>query len=135
VACDYLITPLRMDRLSLKGLSRMASALTSFEDSYGRSPTPIVIPSLFQKNRPRVQRNLGMLMQHFGRDVTENYLHASEDFPKALDDGFPVILWKNAQPIVREEFRKLSKEIIQKIIRETGEKKQNSDKKDNGDKS
>lgn len=122
VACDYIVTPVRMDRLSVKGLSRLTQSLSVFEEDYNRAPTPIVVPTMFQKNRPRTQRNLAMLMQHFNTRVTDVRLHHSEDYPKAMDEGYPVSIWKGASPAIRNEFRDLATEIIQRITADVGER-------------
>ena len=123
VACDYLITPVRMDRLSVKGLSRSAASMKQFELDYSRAPHPIVVPTMFQKNRPRTSRNLALLLQHFSTSVTDQRLTSSEDYLKALDEGYPVSIWKGTNPAIRAEFQHLTREIVDRIDRnESGQR-------------
>ncbi len=96
VASDFLICPIRMDRFSFKALGRLSDKLDAFAKDFQRSPEIFVLPTMYIKNRPRIQSNMEKLSETFPGKVAEVPLYFSEDYSKSLDDGVPIMLWKNA---------------------------------------
>lgn len=96
VAADVLICPIRMDKFSFRSLSRLAFRLNEFGRDFGRAPEIVAIPTMYVRNRPRVERNLLRLMDLFPGKVSENRLYFSDDYSKSLDEGVPLSLWKQA---------------------------------------
>jgi cellulose biosynthesis protein BcsQ len=96
VASDFLICPIRMDRFSFKALSRLSDKLNAFAEEYERNLQVFVLPTMFIKNRPRVQANLAKLNETFPGKVSQVPLYFSEDYSKSLDNLVPVMLWKQA---------------------------------------
>ena len=96
VASDFLICPIRMDRFSFRALGRLSDKLEAFAQDFQRSPEIFVVPTMYIKNRPRIQSNMVKLNDTFPGKVSEVPLYFSEDYSKSLDDGVPLMLWKNA---------------------------------------
>lgn len=61
---------------------------------FGRAPEIVAIPTMYMRNRPRLQANLARLSSLFPGKVTEQPLFHSEDYSKSLEDGVPLALWK-----------------------------------------
>jgi len=96
VASDFLVCPIRMDRFSFRALARLSDKLAAFAQDFQRSPEIFVVPTMYIKNRPRIQSNMAKLNETFPGKVAEVPLYFSEDYSKSLDDGVPIMLWKNA---------------------------------------
>ncbi|GGM31021.1 chromosome partitioning protein ParA [Pseudomonas asuensis] len=96
VAADFLICPVRMDKFSFRALSRLAFKLAEFKKDFKRAPEIIAIPTMYIRNRPRIQANLARLAHLFPNKVTEQPLYLSEDYSKSLEDGVPLSLWRPA---------------------------------------
>ncbi len=96
VASDFLICPVRMDRFSLRALNRLSGKVEGFEEDFDRRPEIFVIPTMYIKNRPRIQHNIAKLNDAFPGKVSEIPLYFSEDYSKSLDDAIPIMLWKGA---------------------------------------
>ncbi|WP_244797329.1 ParA family protein [Caballeronia grimmiae] len=94
VAADFLICPIRMDKFSYRALSRLAYKLNEFAKDFKRAPEIVAIPTMYVKNRPRIERNLSQLVALFPGKVTESRLFYSEDYSKSLDEGIPLSMWR-----------------------------------------
>lgn len=96
VASDFLVCPIRMDRFSFRALDRLSDKLEAFAQDFERRPEIFVVPTMYIKNRPRIQANMVKLNETFPGKVSDVPLYFSEDYSKSLDDGIPIMLWKQA---------------------------------------
>lgn len=118
VASDVLICPVRMDRFSMRALNRLSEKLEDFKNDFNRSPEVCILPTMYIKNRPRVQANVALLESKFPGKVSETPLYSSEDYTKSLEDMTPLLLWKQAGENSMGAMRNVFANIHRKI-RET----------------
>lgn len=116
VAADFLVCPIRMDKFSFRALSRLAFRLSEFDRDFQRSPEIIAIPTMYIRNRPRIQANLDRLTDLFPGKVTHSPLYHSEaDYSKSLEEGIPVSLWRQASENSAGAFRTVFTEMVSRI--------------------
>ncbi|HIH2745445.1 TPA: ParA family protein [Burkholderia lata] len=115
VAADFLVCPIRMDKFSFRALSRLAQRLNGFVEGFGRSPEIIAIPTMYVRNRPRLERNMGTLMNLFPGKVTESRLYLSDDYQKSLEAGVPLALWRQANENSIAAMRGVFDEMVARI--------------------
>lgn len=113
-AADFLLCPIRMDKFSFRALSRLAFKINDMSQDFGRAPEIIAIPTMYIRNRPRIQANLARLSELFPGKVTEQQLIHSEDYSKSLEDGVPLALWKQGSENSLGAFRKVFDEVIER---------------------
>lgn len=89
-AADFLLCPIRMDKFSFRALSRLAHKINEMSTDFGRAPEIVAVPTMYMRNRPRLQANLARLSSLFPGKVTEQPLFHSEDYSKSLEDGVPL---------------------------------------------
>lgn len=112
-ASDLLLCPIRLDRFSFRALTRLHDWLVRFSSDYKWHPSVAVMPTMFIKNRNRLLANLLLLNQMFPGKVTEGKILYSEDYAKAMDQGFPLMLWKHANSKTLECAREVYGEILE----------------------
>jgi len=115
VAADFLVCPIRMDKFSFRALSRLAFRLSEFAKDFQRSPEIIAIPTMYIRNRPRIQANLERLTTLFPGKVTQSPLYHNEDYSKSLEEGIPVSLWRQASDNSVGAFRTVFSEVVSRI--------------------
>lgn len=115
VASDMLLCPVRLDKFSYRALSRLANKLALFQEDYQRSPSQVIIPTMFIKNRPRAAENLQKLSEVFPGKVTNSVLYLSEDYAKALEGSLPVLAWKGASENSVGAMRAVCDEILTRL--------------------
>jgi cellulose biosynthesis protein BcsQ len=113
-AADFLLCPIRMDKFSFRALSRLAFKINDMSQDFGRAPEIIAIPTMYIRNRPRIQANLARLSSLFPGKVTEQQLIHSEDYSKSLEDGVPLVLWKQGTENSLGAFRKVFEEVMER---------------------
>lgn len=69
---------------------------------------------MYIRNRPRIQANLARLSSLFPGKVTEQQLIHSEDYSKSLEDGIPLVLWKQGTENSLGAFRKVFDEVMER---------------------
>jgi cellulose biosynthesis protein BcsQ len=114
-AADFLLCPIRMDKFSFRALSRLAHKINEMSSDFGRAPEIIAIPTMYMRNRPRLQANLARLSSLFPGKVTEQPLFHSEDYSKSLEDGVPLALWKQGNENSLGAFRHVFEEMVGRI--------------------
>lgn len=115
VASDFLLCPIRIDKLSFRALSRLHHRLVQLEEDMSRSPTTIAVPTWYVRNRPRYEKNLSKLQDIFEDGITETTLDYSEDYSKAMDEGIPLSFWKNGTGRAGSAYAALAEEIIASV--------------------
>ena len=116
IAADMILCPIRMDKFSIKALSRLQARMFEFEQDFDRSSTVIAVPTMFVRGRPRAQANLAKVTELFGQQVTSTLLYHSEDYSKSLEEGVPLYFWKAATENSQGAIRDLGKEIHERIL-------------------
>lgn len=114
-AADFLLCPIRMDKFSFRALSRLAHKINEMSSDFGRAPEIVAIPTMYMRNRPRLQANLARLSSLFPGKVTEQQLFHSEDYSKSLEDGVPLALWKQGNENSLGAFRNVFEEMVGRI--------------------
>lgn len=114
-ASDLLLCPVRMDKFSFRALNRLNDWCVRFAQAYKYAPAVTAVPTMFIRNRPRLQGSLATLNEMFPGRVTEEKLYFSEDYTKSLDDGIPLMFWKNANKETLLGARKVYHEILNRI--------------------
>lgn len=114
-ASDMLLCPVRMDRFSFRALNRLNDWCTRFANAYEYAPVVTAIPTMFIRERPRLLASLATLNKMFPGRVTEEKLFFSEDYSKSLDDGVPLLFWKQANKDTLLDARRVCNEVLQRI--------------------
>jgi chromosome partitioning protein len=116
IAADMVVCPIRMDKFSIKALTRLQARMVEFEQDFNRSSTVVAVPTMFVRGRPRAQANLAKVTEVFGAQVSETLLYHSEDYTKSLEEGVPLFFWKAATENSQGAIRDLGKEIHERIL-------------------
>ena len=115
VASDFLLCPIRVDKLSFRALSRLHHRLIHLEEDMSRSPTTIAVPTWYVRGRPRYAANLEKLQDIFEDGITQTTLDYSEEYDKAMEAGIPLSFWKNGTTRAGGAYTKLAKEVIETV--------------------
>jgi|GEM_PF-739465 len=115
IAADIILCPIRMDKFSIKALSRLQNRMVEFERDFNRSSSVLAVPTMFVRGRPRAIANLARVSDVFGSHVSDTILYHSEDYSKSLEEGVPLYLWKGATENSRGAMRDLTKEVLDRI--------------------
>ncbi len=116
IAADMVVCPIRMDKFSIKALTRLQARMVEFEQDFNRSSTVVAVPTMFVRGRPRAQANLAKVTEVFAGQVSETLLYHSEDYTKSLEEGVPLFFWKAATENSQGAIRDLGKEIHERIL-------------------
>ncbi|WP_084201662.1 AAA family ATPase [Chromobacterium piscinae] len=122
VACDMMICPIRFDKFSFRALNRLANMFNEFAAVTGRAPEMVAIPTMFVRQRPRMQRNLADMRDLLHDNVTQEQLHMSEDYAKSLEDGIPLSFYKDVTPLSINALRAVTAEISERMKNLSGSK-------------
>ncbi len=122
LACDLLIAPVRMDELSIKGLSLMYAALRQQLKTFGKVPEVMLLPTFYNERLRRVQLAQAKLFQHYGQDLASVKIPQNEEIPSNLIESAPLALSKPTSKVVMQEFRALANEILERSHRIAGKK-------------
>ena len=114
-ASDLLLCPVRMDKFSFRALLRLHEWCARFAQAYRRAPAITAVPTMFIRNRSRLESNLAMLNDMFPGQVTDERIYYSEDYSKAMEEGVPLLLWKGAGNKTVDTARAVYGEILSKI--------------------
>ena len=114
-ASDMLLCPVRMDKFSFRALNRLNDWCVRFAQAYKYAPAVTAVPTMFIRNRPRLLSSLATLNKLFPGRVTEEKLYFSEDYSKSLDEGIPLMFWKQANKDTLAGARRVYHEVLQKI--------------------
>jgi len=114
-ASDVLLCPVRLDKFSFRALNRLNDWIVRFARDYKWRPSVMVMPTMFIKNRNRLLANLITLNELFPGAVTDGKIFFSEDYQKALDQGFPLLTWKPANSKTLQCTRDVFEEVLEHI--------------------
>ncbi|MDN4500109.1 AAA family ATPase [Pseudomonas mosselii] len=114
-ASDMLLCPVRMDKFSFRALNRLNDWCVRFAQAYKYAPAVTAVPTMFIRNRPRLLASLATLNQLFPGRVTEEKLFFSEDYSKSLDEGVPLMFWKQANKDTLAGARRVYHEVLNRI--------------------
>lgn len=116
LAADMIICPIRMDKFSVKALTRLQRRMLEIEEDFNRSAAVVAVPTMFIRNRPRAQANLATVSEAFRGQVSNALLYHSEDYTKSLEEGIPLYFWRSASENSQGALRDFGKEIHQRLI-------------------
>lgn len=114
-ASDLLICPVRMDRFSFRALLRLHEWCARFKKAYKHAPEIAAVPTMFIRNRNRLIKNLFALNEMFPGQVTDEKSYFSSDYPNALDEGVPMLIWKGSSPNGLDSARAVCAELLERI--------------------
>jgi len=120
VAADFCISPIRLDALSAKSISFIASELTSLIESQLPCPKMIAVPTFFSLNTQRSNVITQGLWANYSEYLIQSRIRTSEIFPRSLlmalpRDRMPVSLRHPMHQVVREDLVNVSNEILLKM--------------------
>lgn len=114
LACDLLVVPVRMDELSIKGLSLMYSALRQMLQDFGKAPDVLLLPTFYNERLRRVQLTQAQLIQQYGQDLSSVKIPTSEEIPSSLSESVPLAISKPTSKLITGDFRQLVDEILER---------------------
>ena len=118
VASDMLVCPIRFDKFSFRALTRLSEWLQEFEDTTGRCPELVAVPTMYVRNRPVMQRKLAQVQEKFPDNVVAEQLHHSADYLKSLDDNVLLAFYQSKTPAnSTQAMREVCLEIYERIVR------------------
>lgn len=117
LASDILISPVRMDAFSIKGLSQMFEELRKIIKTYRRSPSVMLVPTFFDERLRRVRDSWGTLIDQYSGSLAKTKIINSEEMPSNIDYGIPLSLLAPTSKIVQECFNPLVDEIVANSIK------------------
>lgn len=98
---DFVISPIRLDAFSVKGLSKLMSELGVLERNYQLKPELIILPTFYEPTIARINRMHKQLSGY--KELLAPYVvSASEDFPRSLGNYLPLALQKPTSTASRE---------------------------------
>lgn len=92
-AADYVISPIKLDSFSVKGLSKLVSELNMLEETYQVRPELIILPTHYSPSLTRIGR-MQQQLSAYRDSVSPISISLSEEFPKTLDSYLPLTLQK-----------------------------------------
>jgi cellulose biosynthesis protein BcsQ len=92
-AADIVISPIKMDAFSVKGLTKLMSELQGLKKAYKLEPKLIILPTHYLPNLSRISRMQAQLSV-YKEFLAPCAISASEDFPRSLDAYLPLTLQK-----------------------------------------
>lgn len=117
LATDLLIVPVRMDELSIKGLSLMYAALDQLEQDFGKRPEVMLVPTFHNERLRRVQLAQIKLIERYASDLSGVKIPQTEELPASLADGVPLVVSHPTSKLVTNEFRTLANEVFERAQR------------------
>ena len=118
-AADIVVSPIKLDSFSVKGLTKLMSELQGLDSTYHIRPELIILPTHYAPNLARIGRMQSQLTI-YKQYLAPSAISASEEFPKSLDAYLPLSLQK---PTVNaaKEYRVFSEYVLSrphKIVQE-----------------
>lgn len=114
LATDLLLVPVRMDELSIKGLSLMYSALRQQLHDFGKAPAVMLLPTFYNERLRRVQLAQAKLFQQYGADLSSVKIPQSEEIPSGLIESVPLSIARPTSKLVTQDLRNLVDEIVER---------------------
>lgn len=117
LAADYVIAPVALDNFSRKGLSFLSDVLHQIRSDYGRNPELLLQPNFYNSRLLRVGKQTGLLARDYGKNLMEETIRQSEEFPKTLSDpdqNIPLVLNKPTAPPV-EDLYNVSSALLKRM--------------------
>lgn len=113
-AADFVVSPIRLDAFSVKGLVKVMGEIESLSEAYHVRPELIILPTHYSPHLARIGRMQAQLNKY--RDmIAPNVISTSEEFPKSLDNYLPLSLQKpTSNPA--NEYRLFADFMFEKIV-------------------
>lgn len=120
-AADIVVAPVKMDAFAKKGLARLIHEINSLGKTYGVKPIPLILPTHYSQNIPRISRMQSEL-SNYAAVLSQQVISSSEEFPKSLEYYLPLTLQKPTSKGAAEY--RLFAEILKKKILEVADQQE-----------
>ncbi|MBQ69163.1 hypothetical protein CL689_03785 [Candidatus Saccharibacteria bacterium] len=92
VASDYLICPIKLDALSIKGVGQALDVRAQLASELGPEsvPTPLILGNLYKSSVSRCTTNYGKLAQLYPNNFIKGTIREGEGMNRALEDSMRV---------------------------------------------
>lgn len=119
-AADIVVSPIKLDSFSVKGLTKLMSELKSLDDTYKLQPELVILPTHYAPNLARIGR-MQTQLNVYKSMLAPSSISASEEFPKSLDFYLPLSLQKPTSAPAKE-YKVFSEYIFNKVLKIAAEK-------------
>lgn len=120
VASDFCISPIRLDALSAKSISFIASEFSGLIEASLPCPQMISVPTFHNPQTMRSKAIMQGLWSNYGETMIGAQIRASEIFPKSLlkaqpKERMPVSLQYPSNPVVSEDLKTVATAILERF--------------------
>ncbi|WP_284076878.1 MULTISPECIES: ParA family protein [Herbaspirillum] len=120
VASDYCISPIRLDSLSAKSMSFIATTLTELNEAELPFPEVIAVPTFFSPNTKRSASVMQGLRDNYGDNAIELKVRQSEALSGAMTKDFPkqrmpLSLQKPKEPVVTDDLSPIAQLLVERF--------------------
>lgn len=113
-AADIVVSPIRLDAFSVKGLTKVMNEITAMDEAYKLRPQLVILPTHYSPHLARIGRMQSQLNKY--RDMlAPNVISTSEEFPKSLENYLPLSLQKPTSTPA-SEYRMFAEFMFKKIV-------------------
>ena len=114
-ACDFVVSPIKMDSFSVKGLSKLVSELNMLNQAYKLKPELVILPTHYAPNLARIGR-MQTQLNNYKDYLAPSSISVSEEFPKGLEAYLPLALQKPTVSATKE-YRVFAEYMYAKIVK------------------
>ncbi len=115
-ASDFLVIPVRLDALSVKGVSQALDVRDAMASKGVENvPYPLIVGNMYKAGAARCSRNYSRLAEMYPSNLVSQTIRESEDMNKALEDSLrvPVTLAAPSSKLTSDLFA-VTEEILKK---------------------
>ena len=117
-AADIVVSPIKMDSFSIKGLTKLMSELGALDKTYKLSPELVILPTHYAPNLARIGR-MQTQLNTYKANLAPCSISASEEFPKSLENYLPLSLQKPTSSAAKE-YKLFAETIFAKVLKIAG---------------
>ncbi|MGL6041367.1 MAG: ParA family protein, partial [Deefgea sp.] len=112
LACDIIVTPVRMDAFSIKGLSQMFNELNMMVKCFKHRPKILLVPTFYDERLRRCRDAMEYLHSNFEEYLSGARIPTTEELPSNLSRPAPLALANPTAKVIQQNFTPLIKELI-----------------------
>lgn len=117
-AADIVVSPIKMDSFSIKGLTKLMSELSALDKTYKLRPELVILPTHYAPNLARIGR-MQTQLNTYKANLAPCSISASEEFPKSLENYLPLSLQKPTSSAAKE-YKLFAETIFAKVLKIAG---------------
>lgn len=117
-AADIVVSPIKMDSFSIKGLTKLMSELGALDKTYKLRPELVILPTHYAPNLARIGR-MQTQLNTYKTNLAPCSISASEEFPKSLENYLPLSLQKPTSSAAKE-YKLFAETIFAKVLKIAG---------------